>query len=96
MLNLQHRNQPAEKMRLYQFFANKYIAFFEQRMFGICSWLGSRLGIRASTIRLYFVYLSFFTFGSPVIIYLVLAFIREHKASLLLRNLRPHKRIWDL
>lgn len=48
--------------------------FMEQRAYGVCSKLGERLGISSSSIRLYFIYTSFLAFGSPIIVYLVLAF----------------------
>jgi phage shock protein PspC (stress-responsive transcriptional regulator) len=48
--------------------------FFEKHAFGVCSYLGELLGISSSQIRLYFIYTSFITMGSPVIIYLILAF----------------------
>jgi len=47
---------------------------FEKQIFGVCSSLGTKMGIRISTVRLYFIYLSFGTLGSPVIIYLFIAF----------------------
>lgn len=46
----------------------------EKSAFGVCSQLGEFLGISTSRIRMYFIYASFLTFGSPVIIYLVMAF----------------------
>ena len=58
---------------------DKIIAWFEKRAFGVCAWWGEKLGIKSTTIRMYFVYLSFFTVGSPVIIYFIMAFILEHK-----------------
>jgi phage shock protein C len=48
--------------------------FVEKRVFGVCSYLGEKFGISSSRIRLYFIYTSFITMGSPVIIYLVMAF----------------------
>lgn len=48
--------------------------FIEVNLFGVCTDLGERMGIATSRIRLWFVYLSFLTFGSPVIVYMVLAF----------------------
>lgn len=48
--------------------------FVEKRVYGVCSYLGEKFGISSSRIRLYFIYTSFITMGSPVIIYLVLAF----------------------
>ncbi len=68
--------------------------WFESKAFGVCSSLGDKMGIRATTIRLYFIYLSFFTFGSPVIIYFILAFIKEHKHYFVPKRKRPT--VWDL
>jgi phage shock protein C len=59
----------------------KIKAHFESRAFGVCTWLGDAMGLSTSSIRLYFIYASFLTIGSPLIIYLVLAFwlnIRRH------------------
>jgi phage shock protein C len=69
--------------------------FFEQQAFGVCSWWGQKLGINTEKIRTYFIYISFLTIGSPLIIYLIMAFILENK-----RYFKPsrHKKIsiWDL
>ncbi len=67
--------------------------FFEKHAFGVCSYLGERFGIASSTIRLYFIYTSFITFGSPVIIYLSLAFWLNLKKYL---NKGKRKTVWDL
>ena len=48
--------------------------FLELRAFGVCNAMGERLGIATSRIRMWFIYISFLTLGSPVIIYMVLAF----------------------
>lgn len=74
----------------------KYIiAWFEQQAFGVCESLGKWLGIKGTTVRLYFIYLSFFTFGSPVIIYFILAFLKENKGYFF-PKLQARKRLWDL
>ncbi len=55
--------------------------FFQDHAFGVCSALGDKLGIASSSIRIFFIYASFLTMGSPIIIYLGLAFIlnmRKH------------------
>jgi phage shock protein PspC (stress-responsive transcriptional regulator) len=39
----------------------------EERLFGVCSKIGERMGFAASSVRLYFIYASFFTFGIPII-----------------------------
>jgi len=48
--------------------------FLEEQLFGVCTFLGERMGIAISSIRLYFIYVSFLTFGSPIIFYLIMAF----------------------
>jgi len=55
------------------------INWFEQQAFGVCTWLGQKLGIASTNVRMYFIYLSFFTFGSPVIVYFMMAFLLEYK-----------------
>ena len=64
--------------------------FFEYQAFGVCTEIGNKLGVATSSIRMYFIYASFLTFGSPVIVYLGLAFIL---------NIRKHFRrrysIWN-
>ena len=41
--------------------------FFEIHAFGDCTAIGERLGIATTKIRMWFIYISFLTFGSPVI-----------------------------
>jgi len=48
--------------------------FLELHAFGVCSAIGEKLGIATSKIRMWFIYLSFVTAGSPIIIYMILAF----------------------
>ncbi len=49
-------------------------AFIEMNAFGVCTTLGEKMGIATSRIRMWFIYISFLTLGSPVIIYMILAF----------------------
>ncbi|MBS1508786.1 MAG: PspC family transcriptional regulator [Bacteroidetes bacterium] len=65
--------------------------FFEEHAFGVCTYLGDKLGVATSSIRLFFIYASFLTMGSPVILYLSLAFILNMRA-----HLRKRSSIWDL
>jgi phage shock protein C len=53
--------------------------FVESQVFGVCTRLGEKLNFSVSSIRLYFIYASFLTFGSPIILYLVMAFWMELK-----------------
>lgn len=70
--------------------------WFEQRAYGVCEWWGKKLGIKTTHIRMYFIYLSFFTFGSPIIIYFIMVFILEHKQSFKPSNYRRRSSVWDL
>ncbi len=67
--------------------------YVEDQVFGVCAKLGERLSFSASSIRLYFIYASFLTFGSPIVLYLVLAFWMEVR-----KHLRRHQSptIWEL
>ncbi|WP_296148628.1 PspC domain-containing protein [uncultured Flavobacterium sp.] len=49
--------------------------FFEKHGFEVSSRLADRLGMRASSVRLFFIYLSFFTVGLWFGVYLTLAFL---------------------
>ncbi len=67
--------------------------FVENQVFGVCTRLGEKLNFSVSSIRLYFIYASFLTFGSPIILYLILAFWME-----LRKHWRRHSSptIWEL
>jgi phage shock protein PspC (stress-responsive transcriptional regulator) len=64
--------------------------FFEHQAFGVCTHIGEKIGVATSSIRLFFIYTSFITFGSPLIIYLSLAFIMNMR-----KHLRKRKPVWD-
>ncbi|MCG8331343.1 MAG: PspC family transcriptional regulator [Chitinophagales bacterium] len=46
----------------------------ERSAFGVCSYLGDKMGIATARVRVYFIYLSFAAMGSPILIYLFIAF----------------------
>lgn len=46
----------------------------EYSAFGVCNFLGNKMGIASARVRLYFIYLSFAALGSPIIVYLFMAF----------------------
>jgi len=46
----------------------------EKRAFGVCSYLGRKMGIASARVRIYFIYISFVALGSPIIFYLFVAF----------------------
>ena len=56
---------------------NRFKNFVELNAFGVCSAIGALMGIATSRIRQYFIYASLLTMGSPIIIYMVLAFLRN-------------------
>jgi len=47
----------------------------ETQAFGVCSYLGDKMGIPIRHIRLFFVYTSFLTLGSPLFVYMTMAFV---------------------
>ena len=53
---------------------NKIINFIERWTFGVCTYLSYQFGIKTSIVRMYFIYVSFVAFGSPIFLYLILAF----------------------
>ena len=74
---------------------NRIQLWFEARAFGVCEWLGKKLGIESTKIRMYFIYLTFFTVGSPIIIYFILAFVLENK-DFFKPFRRKRRSVWDL
>jgi phage shock protein PspC (stress-responsive transcriptional regulator) len=53
---------------------NRMRYFIEWKLFGVCTAIGERIGISETRIRTWFVYISFLTMGSPLIVYFILAF----------------------
>ncbi len=53
--------------------------FFERHGFGVFSRLADKLGIRAKSVRIYFIYVTFFTVGLSFGFYLTLAFVLKLK-----------------
>jgi phage shock protein PspC (stress-responsive transcriptional regulator) len=66
--------------------------YFERQAFGVCTAIGERLQMRSSVIRLFFIYTSFLTIGSPIIIYMILAFWIKMKDYVKSRRTS----VWDL
>jgi phage shock protein PspC (stress-responsive transcriptional regulator) len=70
---------------------NKFKDFIEWQVFGVCSAIGDKIGIASATIRKYFIYISFLTMGSPVILYLFVAFWMNVKRYILNARRNPLK-----
>ena len=62
---------------------NRLRYFIEWKLFGVCTAIGERIGISVTRIRTWFVYISFLTMGSPLIVYFVLAFWMNMKRYIL-------------
>ncbi|MBL7924777.1 MAG: PspC family transcriptional regulator [Bacteroidia bacterium] len=68
-------------------------SWFERQAFGVCDWWGEKLSIPSANIRMYFIYASFLTVGSPIILYLSMAFLKK------LRTMMTEQKrgsVWDL
>ena len=67
-------------------------SLIQQTAYGVCTKIGERIGLSTRRIRVFFIYTSFLTLGSPVIIYMILAFWINMK------NYVREKRtaVWDL
>jgi len=57
--------------------------------FWFCSAIGEKLGIATSRIRMWFMYISFLTLGSPIIVYMVLAFWMNIKRYIMAARRNP-------
>lgn len=53
---------------------NSFRKIIELHLFGVCNAIGEKMGIATTRIRMWFIYISFLTLGSPLIIYMILAF----------------------
>ena len=55
-------------------FHNWFKDVVERHAFGACQYLGEKMHVAPAVVRKYFIYTSFIGMGSPLIIYLVVAF----------------------
>ena len=65
--------------------------FIEWQAFGVCTAIGTAFGIATSRIRLWFIYISFLTLGSPVVIYMIMALWLNIKKYILSARRNPLK-----
>lgn len=61
----------------------------EWRAFGVCTAIGEKIGVATSRIRLWFIYISFLTLGSPLIVYMILAFWMNMKRYIFMSRRNP-------
>ena len=71
---------------------NFFRNIFEKQVFGVSSWWGNKLGIKASFIRLFFIYAAF-TNALTLLIYLVMIFLLKGRYYF---KYRKRKSIFDL
>lgn len=85
------RNSPERnnKRFCYICFMQNFRHFFEWQLFGVCTALGERFRISITRIRLWFIYISFLTFGSPMIVYFILAFVLNIRQYILSATRNP-------
>lgn len=65
----------------------------EMHAFGVCTAIGEKLGIATSRIRMWFIYISFITMGSPLILYMIMAFTLKIKQYITAAKRNP---FWNL
>lgn len=73
-------------------FMKRLTDFIETQSFGLCSALGQRWGFSTRSVRLSFVYASFFTFGSPVVLYFAGVFWMNIRHAMR----QQRSTVWDL
>lgn len=71
---------------------NKLMLFFERQAFGVCTRISDKLNLQVSEVRLFFIYVSFLTLGSPIIMYVLLMFLFKLKDTLFYKR----KRTFDI
>lgn len=67
---------------------------FERRAYGVCAWWGEKLNIKTEQVRLSFIYLSFITAGVSLVLYLVMAFVLQHKERIK-RPFAKRSTVWE-
>jgi len=70
---------------------NRLKDFIEWQAFGVCSAIGEKMGIATSRIRMWFIYLSFLTMGSPLVIYMIMAFWLNIKRYIMSARRNPFR-----
>lgn len=69
--------------------------WFERQAFGVCQWWGEKLNVKTEQVRLSFIYLSFITAGVHLVVYLIMAFILQHKERIK-RPFAKRSTVWEL
>jgi phage shock protein PspC (stress-responsive transcriptional regulator) len=70
---------------------NKLKYYIEFNAFGVCSYMAQKMGIAVYRTRLFFIYATFLTLGSPIIFYMIIAFWLKLKNYFLEANRNPFR-----
>lgn len=70
-------------------------SYGEAQAYGVCSWLAEKLNVKTGSVQRSFIYVSCLTLGSPIVVYLIMAFVLEHKEQIK-RPFRKRRSIWEL
>ena len=71
---------------------NFFRNIFEKKVFGVSSWWGNKLGVKASIIRLFFIY-GTFTNAFTILVYLVMIFLLKLRYHF---KYRKRRSVFDL
>jgi phage shock protein PspC (stress-responsive transcriptional regulator) len=71
---------------------NIFRNIFEKHIFGVSSWWGSRLGIKPSFVRLFFIYATF-TNAITILVYLIMIFLLKLRYHF---KYKKRKSVFDL
>jgi phage shock protein PspC (stress-responsive transcriptional regulator) len=72
----------------------KIVFFFELRSFGVSTWWARKTSVPVNKVRLFFIYGTIVGLGSPVILYLIMAFILKQKHIFKFQS--KSSSIWEL
>jgi len=70
-------------------------SYGEAQAYGVCSWFGDKLNVKTASVQRSFIYVSCLTLGSPIVVYLIMAFVLDHKERIK-RPFRRSRSIWEL
>ena len=87
---LRHWFYIIKSMKLFR----KILFYFELRSYGVSEWWARKLNVRTNNVRLFFVYLSFATLGSSLLLYLPMAFVLDHRHRF--KFSKKSSTIWEL
>lgn len=69
----------------------RVITFFEQRSFGVSSYLANKLNMSTAKVRLFFIYSSFLAVGFPILFYVLAAVVLDIRHYMK----RIRLRVWE-